>query len=130
MATGQKVVCKGYWQENLPECEGWCEVCGVCYDEGYCTPEHHYDDCSICHKSHKTDEHSKVMLAIRMQDIALMKTVYANAANICEVCNGEHKTWKCCAKCNSDEHMCKLCGDPLGHEEISACYILDMLEIL
>ena len=36
--------CLGYYQEESPDCEGWCEVCGVCYDKGYCTREYCADE--------------------------------------------------------------------------------------
>jgi hypothetical protein len=41
----------------------------------------------------------------------------------CEVCGGEHCTYECCDQCNYEKHLCHFCGDNLGHEGISACYI-------
>jgi len=121
--------CLGYYQEESPDCEGWCEVCGVCYDKGYCTLEQHYSDCGTCHKSHATEDHYIVTLAGRVQDISIQKTILAYVSNVCEVCNGAHKTYNCCDKCNYDKHTCVLCGDPLGHDEISSCYILEEMGV-
>lgn len=49
--------------------------------------------------------------------------------NQCEVCDSkEHGTHYCCERCNYDRHLCHYCGDNLGHDEVSACYILIKLE--
>jgi hypothetical protein len=127
----QEVTCLGYYQEESPECDGWCEVCGICYSQGYCTMERHYEDCSICHKSHTTEDHSKVVMADKLQELGIEKSILAHLSTVCEVCGShDHRTYECCEKCNCDRHVCHLCGDPLGHDEISACYILDMMGVL
>jgi len=43
---------------------------------------------------------------------------------LCQVCGGEHPSYNCCDRCNYDRHTCHFCGDPLGHKEVSACYLL------
>lgn len=47
---------------------------------------------------------------------------------LCQVCNGKHPSYKCCDRCNYDTHICHFCGDNLGHEEVSACYLLMDIE--
>jgi phosphoribosylaminoimidazole carboxylase (NCAIR synthetase) len=85
--------------------------------------------CERCGKWHETKDHNAVEFAIKMQGVGLEKSMLAYINEICEVCNEGHRTYNCCEKCDYDRHICHFCGDPLGHDEISACYILDMMGI-
>ena len=49
-------------------------------------------------------------------------SAFAQLNEVCEVCGGNHGTWKCCETCNLDRHICHFCGDTLGHFEASDCY--------
>lgn len=46
----------------------------------------------------------------------------------CEVCGGPHCTYECCDSCNYVNHTCHFCGDELGHDGVSACYITEDIE--
>lgn len=43
----------------------------------------------------------------------------------CEVCGKPHGNYKCCERCNYNNHRCHFCGDDLGHKEVSVCYLMD-----
>lgn len=43
--------------------------------------------------------------------------------SVCQVCKKTHGTHHCCDRCNYDTHACHFCGDYLGHNEVSACYL-------
>lgn len=66
--------------------------------------------------------------AEQRQEDCLALTLARNAlagSGPCEVCGKGHPNYMCCEKCNHDTHRCYFCGDPLGHKEISICYILE-----
>lgn len=66
--------------------------------------------------------------AAQLQEYCRDRTRSFRAQGICEVCQGMHPTWHCCESCNYDNHRCHFCGDWLGHDEISACYLMALLE--
>lgn len=64
--------------------------------------------------------------ASNLQDLALFRTRVNHVdpkIQPCEVCGNEHKNYECCDKCNYDTHICVFCGDPLGHSQVSVCYL-------
>ena len=77
-----------------------------------------------CGKNHRADKHDIVMDAIERERQAYLRT----ARTPCQMCGGDHRTYHCCPTCNVEGHKCMLCGDSIGHEEVSACYIIFDLE--
>lgn len=80
--------------------------------------------CGTCQQNHPTAKHDVVQAAVAAQAVALEHTRATVAGGPCEVCGKDHPTYECCEKCNYGTHTCHFCGDPLGHTEVSACYIL------
>lgn len=81
--------------------------------------------CEKCGLWHYTKDHEAVIEAGLAEDKCREKSVNFRIRNKCEVCMGDHRTYECCDKCNYDIHFCHFCGDYLGHDEVSACYILE-----
>lgn len=78
-----------------------------------------------CGRYHPANKHDFVMAAFKAQADSKNKSLLSHPLNgPCEVCGKNHGTYVCCDLCNCVTHTCRLCGDALGHDEISACYII------
>lgn len=78
-----------------------------------------------CKRNHPASKHELVTKAGEAQDADLaLTTLSGKTHGPCQVCNGSHPTYDCCQDCNYDRHNCHFCGEELGHNEVSACYIV------
>lgn len=64
--------------------------------------------------------------AEELQERCRNRTKEYSTNGICEVCSGLHRTYVCCENCNYDRHRCHFCGDWLGHDEVSTCYLMEL----